>query len=179
MRIFIGIGLGIEQKSAILKVQDELKHIASGRFTRVDNLHLTLNFLGEVDAERLVLVIKAADEAASVTECFNIEFDRLGKFPSGRKSIIWLGVSERRELLDIYSRLSERLELYGFRREERPYSPHLTLAREARLEKPLESLELSAISGTLSQHISEITVYESRSKGGLLEYVPLHVSKFI
>jgi 2'-5' RNA ligase len=179
MRIFIGIDFGEGQKEAIIKVQDSLRNIAQGRFTRVQNFHLTLNFLGEVDEAKLSDVFRAADEAAAENSSFPIALGKLGQFPSGRKKIIWLGIDGSRELHDLYDRLSEKLNKLGFRKEERPYSPHLTLAREAKLEKPLDMVDVSPLSGIGMAVVSEITVFESTSRSGVLEYLPLHSAKLL
>jgi 2'-5' RNA ligase len=179
MRIFIGIDFGEEQKEVIMKVQDNLRNIAQGRFTRAQNLHLTLNFLGEVDETKLSDVFRAVDEAAAETSSFSIALGKLGQFPSGRTKIIWLGMEGTRELYELYDRLSEKFAKIGFVKEGRPYSPHLTLAREAKLEKPLDTVDISSLSGLGMAEVTEITVFESTSRSGILEYLPLHSAKFL
>ncbi|MBW8381431.1 MAG: RNA 2',3'-cyclic phosphodiesterase [Youngiibacter sp.] len=179
MRIFIGIDFGEEQKEAIMKVQDNLRIIAQGRFTRAENLHLTLNFLGEVDESKLRYVFRAADEVAAETSSFSLSLGKLGQFPSGIRKIIWLGIDCSRELYDLYDRLSEKFSKLGFRKEERQYSPHLTLAREAKLEKPLDMVDVSPLSGIGMAVVTEITVFESTSRSGVLEYLPLHSAKLL
>ena len=179
MRLFIGIDFGTLQKEAIRKVQNSLRQASEGRFTRIDNIHLTLNFLGEVDESGLKEVFSAVDEAASVSRHFSLELDGLGYFPSGRKKIIWLGIDESSELQKLYASLSDALEKIGFKKDERPYSPHLTLAREARVKRPLEEVDISPLSGNGSQEVSEVIVFESTTRNGILEYLPLHTSKLL
>ncbi|MBP1919914.1 RNA 2',3'-cyclic phosphodiesterase [Youngiibacter multivorans] len=179
MRIFIGIDFGEGQKEAIMKVQGSLRNIAQGRFTRAQNLHLTLNFLGEVDEAKLSDVFRAVDEVAAETKFFSLAIGRLGQFPSGRKKIIWLGMEGSKELYELYDRLSEKFGKIGFMKEERPYSPHLTLAREAKLEKPLDTVDVSPLSGIGMAEVTEITVFESTSRSGVLEYLPLHSAKLL
>lgn len=179
MRIFIGLDFGIRQKEAIGQIQDNLRKVAEGRFTRTDNIHLTLNFLGEVDESRLREVFAAVDEAASVTGHFSLRLGKLGYFPSGRKKIIWLGIDECNELQNLYANLSGTLETIGFKKEERPYSPHLTLAREARIVRPMAEVDMSPLKGNDSQVVSEITVFESTNRNGILEYLPLHSAKLL
>lgn len=179
MRIFIGLDFGIRQKEAIRGVQDNLRKVAEGRFTRTDNIHLTLNFLGEVDESRLKEVFAAVDEAASLTGPFSLRLGKLGYFPSGRKKIIWMGIGENSELQNLYNGLSDILEKIGFKKEERPYSPHLTLAREAKIVRPLAEVDMSPLIGNDSQEVSEITIFESTSRNGILEYLPLHSAKLL
>jgi len=179
MRIFIGIDFGEGQKEAIRKVQDSLRNIAQGRFTRVQNLHLTLNFLGDVNEAKLSDVFRAVDEAAAEISSFSLSLGKLGQFPSGRRKIIWLGIDNSGELYKLYDRLSEKLSKIGFRKEDRTYSPHLTLAREAKLEKPLDMVDVSPLSGIGMAEVAEITVFESTSRSGVLEYLPLHSAKLL
>ncbi|ETA81900.1 RNA 2',3'-cyclic phosphodiesterase [Youngiibacter fragilis] len=179
MRIFIGIDFGIRQKEAIRRVQDSLRKAAEGRFTRTDNIHLTLNFLGEVDKERLQQVFSVVDEAASVTKAFSLRLGKLGYFPSGRKKIIWLGIEECRGLQNLYITLSDALEKIGFEKEGRDYSPHLTLVREARILRQFEDADMSPLDGNETQEVSEVTVFESTSRRGVLEYLPLHSARLI
>lgn len=179
MRVFIGIDFGERQKEALKNVQENLKLVTEGRFTRTDNIHLTLNFLGEVGEDRLQEVFAVVDEAASVTKAFSLKLGKLRYFPSGRKKIIWLGIEECSGLHNLYMTLSDALEKIGFKKEGREYSPHLTLVREARILSPFENADMSPLDGNETQEVSEVTVFESTSRRGVLEYLPLHSARLI
>lgn len=100
-----------------------------GRDMRVENLHLTLAFLGDCEEGLLTCL----DEVGSslTGQPFELIFDRLGHFQRAR--VLWLGVSQPpRELLELQARLVDLLaSRCGVPRDERPFAPHLTLRRDA------------------------------------------------
>jgi 2'-5' RNA ligase len=93
-------------------------------------IHLTLRFIGEVDAgtgERIVHALR--DEIPMAP--FTVEWGGLGAFPPrGAPRVLWVGVAAGAEaLVAAEKQVSDRLAALGIAREARPYSPHLTLAR--------------------------------------------------
>ncbi len=112
-----------------------------GRPTHPEDLHLTLVFLGQVEAERFDCVIQAAEAVSAGPLQFKI--DRAGHWK--RPKILWCGPSEPSQpLQQLVEDLQEELAQCDFQPEKRPYCPHVTLARKARpmedcaLEEPLE-----------------------------------------
>jgi 2'-5' RNA ligase len=112
-----------------------------GRPTHPEDLHLTLVFLGQVEAERFDCVLRAAD--AVRVKPFELTIDRTGYWR--RPKILWCGPPETPRALDqLVAELQGELQKCGFQPEDRPYSPHVTLARKSRpvepiqLEEPLE-----------------------------------------
>jgi 2'-5' RNA ligase len=101
------------------------------RRVKVENLHLTLAFLGHTPDERLADVVAAATEAAVLVSPFTLSFGRAGRFPErGRPRVAWLGIAEgeagvRQLGAGVYAALRSR----GLRFDDRPLAPHLTLAR--------------------------------------------------
>ena len=95
------------------------------------HLHLTLRFFAELPADRVEAVSAAADAAAGAVPAFDLEVRGLGRFPPhGPLRVVWAGLGEGREpLLALAGALARELETRGFPPEERPFSPHLTLAR--------------------------------------------------
>ena len=88
MRLFIAINFDPDTKEKLLDVQRRLKACASGNFTRPENLHLTVAFLGEVG--------EASDVKRAISDRFvqpvALEFDRVGTF---RRDLYWVGVKTR------------------------------------------------------------------------------------
>jgi 2'-5' RNA ligase len=101
------------------------------RRVKAENLHITLAFLGQTPDERLDDVAVAAAEAATQVSAFTLSFDRAGRFPErGRPRVVWLGIAEGGQSVatlgaGVYAALRSR----GFRFDDRPLAPHLTLAR--------------------------------------------------
>lgn len=109
---------------------------ASVRWVAPESLHLTLAFLGELDDARLAAAEEAAAVAAREGAPFTLALTHLGAFgPARSPRVIWAGVSgDVSALANLQDRLATELELRGFPREDRPFSPHLTLAR---IKEPL------------------------------------------
>lgn len=98
-----------------------------GRPVPVENLHLTLVFLGSVDAD----FRRCAEKAAQGLEApvFELRFERIGHWP--RPRVLWSAPLETPEVLArLVSSLSRSLMACGYRPERRAYSAHLTLARK-------------------------------------------------
>lgn len=136
-RTFIAVELGEDARSALQQRIARLQRSLPGvRLADPASLHLTLAFLGELDDERLSTVIDIACTAASASGAFTLSLGELGTFGSRQAPrVIWTGVTgDVAPLLALQQRLALGLEALGFPREERPFSPHLTLAR---LKQPL------------------------------------------
>ena len=95
-------------------------------------MHLTLLFLGEVDDRELPAVCKVVAEACAEQPSFSMTVEGVGCFPNPRRPrVLWVGVSEGKEdVVALHDRLEPPLlDLGCYRREDRQYTPHLTLGR--------------------------------------------------
>jgi 2'-5' RNA ligase len=139
IRSFIAIkipGLG-----PLRKVLKELA--AMGRALKPvepDNLHVTLKFLGNTDVNIIPDVRSVLERAARTRGPCKLTVRGLGVFPHAqRPNVVWAGLEGAQTLVELAAELETGLELHGFARENRPFAPHLTLAR-VKL-KPPESLQ--------------------------------------
>ena len=98
---------------------------------RADNLHLTLKFLGEIARTRVEALSNAAARAALSIQPFDLTIKGAGAFPPrGFPRVLWLGINDSSGgLVRLQSQLEDECATAGFAREERPFHPHLTLAR--------------------------------------------------
>ena len=119
------------------------------RFQPPDSLHLTLAFLGELDDERLAAATQAAADTAPTVPPFTLTVAGLGTFgPPYAPRVLWCAVGGAiPALLRLQAALARRLEAAGFPREERPFAPHLTLAR---FKQPLDSAALQRLTSILA-----------------------------
>ncbi len=101
------------------------------RWSRPENVHLTLKFLGNVDEESLDDLRTVLENACADHAPFEARLAGLGAFPSARHArILWAGVGEGSERLrSLATDVDAALSSSGFERETRPYEPHLTLGR--------------------------------------------------
>jgi 2'-5' RNA ligase len=131
-RTFIAIELPDGVRAALRR---ELAHLASAlpaiRWVGAESLHITLAFLGALDDAQLAAATDATEEAARAHRPLRLEIVGLGTF--GREwapRVIWAGVGgQSNRLLALQESVAAALAARGFPREERPFSPHLTLAR--------------------------------------------------
>lgn len=96
-----------------------------------ENLHITLKFLGAVDEGRIDVLAEALRDAVDGHRAFVLEIVGLGAFPTAtRPRVLWAGVGEGLEALAaIAARVERAMSAHGFPREDREFSPHVTLAR--------------------------------------------------
>ncbi|MEX2137795.1 MAG: RNA 2',3'-cyclic phosphodiesterase [Pirellulales bacterium] len=100
-------------------------------WAKPDQMHLTMNFLGDVPMNDIAAVCKAVAEAVEPFKPFDVEMAGVGVFPSyDNPRTIWLGVGDgSEELASLHTALQDRLGNLGFRIEARRFHPHLTLGR--------------------------------------------------
>lgn len=131
MKLFIGLPFPHQARRDFLQVQKRLERNAvKGNFTAVENFHLTLAFLGEVEPERLPQIFSALEEAKIPP--LELIFDRLGSFEGG---IWYLSPVSCSALTDGQRRLAKSLRERGFSLENHDYIPHLTLGRKILLRE--------------------------------------------
>jgi RNA 2',3'-cyclic 3'-phosphodiesterase len=132
-RTFIGIDPGKAVRDRIVTLQENLaKTGADVKWVEPDNLHLTLLFLGEVDQRDLMTVCRAVSAVAATHAAFPMNIETAGAFPNIRRPrTLWMGVAAGAEQVTALHDALEvpLLELGCYRREEREYTPHLTLGR--------------------------------------------------
>jgi 2'-5' RNA ligase len=126
MRLFFALEIDAAIRERITAYVDGVRRIPGVRFMPPDSYHVTLKFLGEVRdldrVQRAVATIRA--------ERFELTFRDLGFFPNARSPrILWAGIHADNRLPALASALDDALATNGFPREERPFQPHLTLAR--------------------------------------------------
>lgn len=137
-RTFIAVDLSEGAREVLQRYLSQTQRaLPDVRLTASANLHLTLAFLGELDDDALATVIALTEGLARQTAPFHLELGRLGVFgPPTAPRVLWAGVGgETASLLAVQRRLAEALEAQGYPREQRPFAPHLTLAR---LNRPLD-----------------------------------------
>lgn len=104
---------------------------AKVRWVQPDKLHLTLKFLGQIDAREVPVVCNALAQGVAGLPPFEFEARGAGAFPDrNRPRTVWLGVSRGAdELIALHAAVEDSLAELGFRRDERRFLPHLTLGR--------------------------------------------------
>jgi 2'-5' RNA ligase len=132
-RTFIALDIGQQLRDRVSALQNLfVRTDTEVKWVEQDNVHLTLLFLGEVDDRELIAVCRAVAAVAAGFTPFSLAVEGVGCFPNMRRPrILWTGIgSGRQAVIDLHDRLEEPLlELGCYRREERQYTPHITLGR--------------------------------------------------
>ena len=133
-RVFCAIEIAAHVCERIVDHLNQLKHSfpdISASWNRDGKFHLTLKFIGEISQARVERLSLAADRAASNFSPFNLVVDGAGAFPKkGTPKVLWLGIVDSSgKLAELQTGLEEECAQAGFAKEERPFHPHLTLAR--------------------------------------------------
>ena len=163
-RLFFSLKLTPAQQQQLLPYQQQaLKLCPTAKSVDVDNLHLTLFFLGEVDEPQKQQLIAAA--ATIAQPAFSLTLDRLSGFI--RPKIAYLAPSVVPEpLLLLQQQLAMLCKTAGFNEIHDGYRPHITLARQALLA---DSLPVSP----LTFDITQFALYQSAQFDGRLQYRPV------
>jgi len=131
VRSFISIDLEDQQiLSRITSILSSLQSLGGDlKPVERENIHLTLKFLGNVPTPRLSEVKSSLQQL--IFPLFTAEIKGAGAFPNlNHMNVIWVGVEEGwSQVEQIYEQVEKLLSVLGFRRENRPFSPHITIAR--------------------------------------------------
>lgn len=168
VRLFLALPLDEATRQRLAGVSGELRRRWPSRATWVkpEHLHLTLRFLGELDRPRAEALAEALSPALRGHAPFSFALHGLGAFPSpARATVLWAGITPCLELLQIHATIKKTLSDCGFPPEDKPFSPHLTLARVRERGKVSEApAVLEALSSDVSGKVDarEVILYESR-----------------
>ena len=134
------------------------------RWARLENLHVTVEFFGEVGEERMGGLAQALGRAAAGAQGFPLRLAGVGTFGGAlHPRVLWLGV-ESAGLRDLHGRVAAALREAGWEPEAREYRPHLTLGRIDRLEdlrRFTEVVSRCRAPETEAQGVRELILYES------------------
>jgi 2'-5' RNA ligase len=132
LRTFLAVPLSADIRDRLVGLQQRLaKDVGEVKWVEDENLHVTLVFLGDVSAEEIPAVCRATQESVADVPPFLLGVRGVGCFPTARRPrILWAGIDPGADpLKDLYEQVSLALETLGFRREDRPYTPHVTIGR--------------------------------------------------
>lgn len=133
LRTFIALDLGKPIRDRLVGLQEKLGAAASDvKWVEPDNLHVTLLFLGEVDQREVIDVCRAVEGAAAGIASYPLTVAGVGCFPNSRRPrILWAGVTTgAAETSALHDAMEEPLLQLGcYRREQRKFTPHVTLGR--------------------------------------------------
>lgn len=164
LRLFFALWPSDDTRDAIYKASREAVKAAAGKPVPPANFHMTLVFLGSVAAEALPLVKNIA--ASIHAEAFRMELDRFGHWKEPQ--VLWCGATRvQPAAATLAAKLRERLVNAGFKPDEKPFVPHVTLARKAHRPATLDAF------GPVRWEAKEFALVKSVTGAHGSEYFPL------
>jgi RNA 2',3'-cyclic 3'-phosphodiesterase len=177
-RLFTAIELGAEPLHHVTDEQTRLAETMRGaslKWTKRDQLHITLVFIGEVSDERAGQIIEVMRDAIPYPP-FRFELGGIGAFPPhGAPRVLWMGVKSGADsIVRVQEMVVDRLEGVGVEREQRPFSPHITLARWRESRPSDRPRQRSADPPTIARvDVRTVTLFQSRTSSAGSTYTRL------
>ena len=177
-RTFIAINIKENIKKRVLEYKKDFLEIPA-KWVSKENIHITLNFLGNLDDTQLVETIEITEGIISNYESFVLNINKISLGPKFPPRLIWLTLDENEVLNKLHTELEDSiysLDSYQFKmKEERSFTPHVTLARIKSFESKKLSKEVFDIKRDLklSFEVASIDIIESGLKKGGPEYTIL------
>ena len=163
-RLFFALWPDEAVRLHLQRLQKSLEMTTGGKMLDKRDLHITLQYLGQVRKDQMGCVEAAAARVEGVP--FRLEIDSVHYWR--RPRVLWAGLADIPvELYELARRLGEQLTPCGFPPEERSYTPHVTLARKVKSAAEVQ------LSGTVPWLAKEFVLVESHTDGRVPRYVPV------
>ena len=164
VRLFVSLSVPAEVRSNLAIVQDELRAQLSPRaasWTRLENIHLTLRFLGDVDPTRLEVLTSVLATTAANFESLPLVAERVGCFPDLRYPRVfwaWVHDADKRErLAELHRRIVDATAGFTGEPAEGRFVGHLTLARFKQIKRPQADSIAAFAHGAVDRRFGEWT----------------------
>lgn len=171
MRLFIAINFTDEEKKAIIEQRELLRELSQdGNFSRDENLHMTLEFIGETPPKAVPLFLDAIGNVKF--EPFKIILDRIGFFKQKNNNfndskLYWIGPSNREAIKKLHEMLYEMLSARKIAPEKSSFKPHVTLGRQVISKvKPSDIIPIECM-------VKKISLMKSERINGKLTYTEI------
>ncbi|HEX6718131.1 MAG TPA: RNA 2',3'-cyclic phosphodiesterase [Pyrinomonadaceae bacterium] len=184
-RVFCAVELPQEVRARLEEHISRLRREvpdAAASWSRVENIHLTLNFFGNVAVDRIPKISAAATRAVEQFSKFQIVVGNTGVFPRpSRAQVLWIGVNDPSgKLSALQQRLESECAVEGFPKEDRAYRPHLTIARVRKPEgaRRLADTHLNMKFAPIEVDLKELTLFRSELSPKGSKYTRIFAADF-
>ncbi|MDR2433805.1 MAG: RNA 2',3'-cyclic phosphodiesterase [Treponema sp.] len=175
MRLFIAVNFDEAIKSRLVQIRDRISAQAlRGNFSRPENLHLTLVFLGETPAGKVPAIcsIMTDTQRTLFLHEFTLDFTHTGCFRHSNRELWWIAAEKTDPALGVLAELRRRLTggllAEGIAFDNRPFNAHITLGREIKHTSPI------VLPGEkITAPINRICLMKSEHIGGVLVYTEI------
>ena len=187
MRLFVALEIPTAVRGNLASLIEELRAADAAatknkaRWVRAENLHVTLKFIGNVDAGKLEAIRVVLGEVSAGGDV-ELRFRGVGFFPNEKRPrVLWAGIAASPNLAPLAAEIDARLEKLGIARETREYAPHLTLARfdpPGISEKLRAAAQENAAREFGAVRAGEFHLFESKTRPTGAEYTRLSSFSF-
>jgi RNA 2',3'-cyclic 3'-phosphodiesterase len=182
VRLFIAIEIPENIRTGFASLLKEFRSVSPQvKWVRAENLHVTLKFLGETEPAKLGALQNVLSAVRSA-EPVSLEFRGLGFFPNDKRPrVFWAGMEGSANLKSLAVEVDQATHRLGFPLEERPFTPHLTLARfplPGALPKLLQAIQEKSAQAFGSLRTEEFHLIESKLKPTGAEYTTVQTFRF-
>jgi 2'-5' RNA ligase len=171
LRAFIAIELSEQLQDALEKQTTRLRQSLGDELVRwipTQNMHLTLKFLGNIAASHVEFLRQLISQTADFHSQFDLQIGGIGSFPSSKQPrILWAGIHAPADLANLQKSIETGTTRLGYEKEEKPFSPHLTLGRVRQNIDPTGLQKIRATVDTIqlgnigSTRVDSIHLYKS------------------
>lgn len=180
IRTFIAVRASQRVTANVARVVSRLSAVSDQyRWVLPENLHVTLNFVGDVRDVEVPELCQLVRQTVAPLASFDLSLHGVGGFPDAQQPrVVWMGVDEGEAALrEMYLALQDQLHLWGINKDRKPYVPHMTLGRVKRAgrwsEDLLQTMHRLRRHDGGSCHVSEVTVFSSFLDRGGPSYTPM------
>ena len=163
MRLFSALDFPPHVLRSLSDRQARLRsQMAAKRWQRMDQVHLTVQFFGEVDSVQLPLLLAAMEEGLSGQESFDLQLGKLGYFPPRRRPrVLWCGLEgELDALKSLEASLWKSCRPWK-KQGDRTYTPHITLAREVLEPIDWDGVSQDPLEPEIAWRVEQVSLYLS------------------
>jgi len=171
LRAFIAIELPQQLQDALEKQTLRLRQPLGDELVRwipTQNMHLTLKFIGNIAASHVDFLKQLLTQTADSQSPFDLQIGGIGSFPNSKQPrILWAGIHAPADLTSLQKSIEAGTTRLGYEKEERPFSPHLTLGRVRQnidhtgLQKIRTTLDTIQLGNIGSARVDSIHLYKS------------------
>lgn len=180
MRVFLALPLSEESKTVLESINKNIKKLYSElKFVNAENMHMTLHFFGELPDHKVEQLKTVLENPLLKIPVIRVEYGSIGFFPSsGKPRVIYINIKEGGDFISQYqNELESILGEAGFKRDEKAFIPHMTLARNKYMYIDRFKLKELAVPDD-KYFIDRLTLYESILHKNGPEYIALKTVLF-
>lgn len=157
LRVFIAVEIPLQIRKAVVEQTEAVRRAVGPliRWVPLENLHLTLKFIGEVSPANVELLSEMLSAEVKGCAPFPVQVGNLGAFPNPRRArVIWIGMQAPPILISLQHAIEAAAARLGYEADGRPFSPHLTIGR---VRQQVSSAEQGQIRSALdAAHVGDL-----------------------